>query len=73
MPPSGPRLKVAYTVTELAQMAGESRRKMLRLLLSNGVKLHKRGARGDLVFLSQIRQSFPDLWDSLLDRLRLAE
>lgn len=67
-----PKLKVAYTVAELAEMAGENRRKMRRLLISNGVKLHKRGARGDVVMVSQIRQCFPDLWSSLIDRIRLA-
>lgn len=66
-----PRLKVAYTVRELAEMAGENRRKMRRLLLSNGVKLHKRGRYADVVLLSQIRQCFPELWSSLLDAVRM--
>lgn len=67
-----PRLKVAYTIPELAKMAGISRWKMARLLEANGVKLHKAGAKKRTVLLSQIRQCFPDLWDSLLDVMRLA-
>ena len=72
MPPDAPKLKVAYTVAELAEMAGENRRKMRRLLEANGVKMHKRGKRKSVVLLSQIRQCFPDLWDSIIDRIRLA-
>ena len=65
------KVKVSYTIAELCSLTGWSRWKMVRCLRANGVELHKSGPRGRMVMLSQIRKYFPDLWDSILDALRL--
>lgn len=64
-------MKVMYTVSELAGMAGETRWIMKRLLVANGVKLHPTGkGRKKVVLLTQLRKVFPDLWDSIEERQR---
>lgn len=70
-----PRLKLQldYTITELAALTGQSRYQCVKLLTENGVKMHKRGARKRVVMLSQIRQAFPDFWDSLIERIRMGD
>lgn len=67
------RLQLAYTITELAELTGESRYRVRKLLAQNGVKMHKSGVRKRVVMLSHIRQAFPEFWDSLIERLRMDE
>ena len=64
MDSSGSPLKVAYSVPQLARLAGMSRWSMVRLLRSAGVTLHRIGHKR-LVFLSEVRRALPALWESL--------
>jgi len=63
----GAQLKAAYSIPELAEMAGMPRGKVRRMLDSNGVQLRRNG-RVYVVFLSALRRALPDLWDSIQDR-----
>ena len=62
------KLKAFYSVPELAEMTGVGRGQLRRLLESNGVVLHRNG-RKLVVYLSDIKRSMPDLWESTLDVL----
>ena len=70
--PPGERAKPQawFTVTELATMAGVSRRRMQRLLETNKVHPKRTGGR-TVVFLYQLRNGFPELWYSLKERAEL--
>jgi hypothetical protein len=66
MPPAtpvttAPELKAAYTVPELAAMAGLSRFQVYRLIKRHSVTLVD-----ELVPLISFRTCFPDLWESIV-------
>ena len=63
------KLRAFYTVAELARMAGVSTKAMRRRLEAEGVELRpERPRRGQprVVCLCQIKQAWPDLWDSMV-------
>lgn len=64
-------LKASYTVCELASMAGQSRYVTLKALESTNVPIYSRG-RVLTVYLSDLRERHPALWDSILEILRLS-
>lgn len=55
--------QVAYSVRELASLAGMSKGRMARVLSTNGVELSRSGNKR-LVFLSSLERALPDLVDS---------
>lgn len=62
-------VRAIYTVRELAEMAGISRRRMARKLRAEGITLQpERPRRGQpqTVCLCQLRGAWPDLWDSMV-------
>jgi excisionase family DNA binding protein len=63
------KLKLAYTISELAQMTGFTRFQLYRLLDQAGLK-NLRPGKKRLVYLSQLRKCASELFDSLtmLDR-----
>jgi hypothetical protein len=63
--PSG-KVRLWYTIGELAELTGESRYKVTQTLETNGVTIRRRG-RVRVVFLSALKHGFPDLWESLLE------
>ena len=65
------KLQIAYTLPELAQLTGWSVYRCESLLREQGIKLHKQGKKKRVVMLSEIRKSFPEFWDSLLDKIRM--
>ncbi len=56
--------QVVYTIRELAGLVGISKKRTVRILASNGVKMHWAG-QARVVFLSSIDQAMPDLVDSI--------
>jgi hypothetical protein len=60
-------LKAAYTIPEIAALAGISRGRARRILESNHVELRRNG-RVIVVYLSALKRALPDLWESILDR-----
>jgi hypothetical protein len=63
-------VKAVYTVTELARLAGISRFRMLRMLISQRVTVVQRGPRRPaVVCLSCLKRAWPDLWDALVVRI----
>ena len=67
------KLKAVYTVGELARAAGLDKRVFVRMLKNEGLVLRRPAKAGQpqLVTISQLRKSWPDLWDSLLQMQRL--
>ena len=65
-------LKVIYTVSELAALAGLSRFRTLRLLESARVPI-KRSGRLLVVYLAELRSACPAFWDGVLDRAQGAQ
>ena len=57
-------VRAVMTVPELAKLANVSRREMAKLLMAGGVRLFRMG-RTRRVFLAEIRQRMPELWESL--------
>jgi hypothetical protein len=66
-------LRAAYSLGQLARMAGMDRRTLNRLLESNRVKMvrNRRGHRW--VCLSALREQWPDFWTSVLDRTAVVQ
>lgn len=62
------RLKALYTVQELADMAGVSRNRMVRLLDAYGIEFMASGTHTKLVPLSQIHEKMKALYDSFKAR-----
>jgi hypothetical protein len=58
-------IKPVYTMSQLAQLIGQSRRSTERLMLANGVRIlrmhHLR-----LVDLASLRDALPSLWESIV-------
>lgn len=65
-------LQAAYPVTKLARMTGISRWQLYRLLRKKRVRTIKGMGTVELVSLIAFRDAFPDLYASMLERLRLA-
>lgn len=60
-------LKAQYTVSELAELAGMSRKAMRRTLVQGGVPIEGRGARvPGRVWVSDLQEHMPKLWESLV-------
>jgi len=58
--------KIAYSLAELEEMSGLSKRRIERALSSNNVQFHYVGAqRKRLVFLSDLEVALPSLVDSV--------
>lgn len=66
-------LKAAYSVREIARMAGMDHRAVLTLLRQMGVKVSWRGERRRSFILLVHLQQVPDLWESLLLKLQIEE
>ena len=63
-------MKAFYTIPELAELAGVSYKRMLRLLDAYGVEFFGEGRRNKLVPLSQIREKMKPMYDSFQMRER---
>lgn len=63
-------VKVEYTLRELIDRAGLSRKVLLAVLKSAGIKMHRRG-RILAVYLSELRRDAPELWASMEERAHL--
>jgi hypothetical protein len=57
-----------FDIADLVEMCGPgwNRRKVIRLLKAHQVKLHRNGHKYQ-VMLSDLRNSFPELWNSLVE------
>jgi hypothetical protein len=66
------RLKACYTVRELAEDSGLTRWQVIRLLNRAGIS--SRIGRQRVVYLSVLRKSLPELWESMvyMEQLRQA-
>lgn len=60
-------MKAVYRLSELARMAGVSRKVMGRILKANGV-LPRRDRGVQEFYLATLRAALPDLWDSIASR-----
>lgn len=60
-------LKAIYTIAEMAKLAGLSRYRTLRTLESAGVRTDRLAHRR-VVFLADLHDACPALWDSILAR-----
>lgn len=60
------KLKAVYTLTELAGLSGISRRRVLRLLGTNHVRVNRSG-RSLIVLAGDLKKGFPGLWDSVVE------
>lgn len=58
------RLKPLYTIGELAEMAGVSRKRMVKILRAYGVEYLTAGPRYRMVPLSELREKVKPLYDS---------
>ncbi len=67
-------LKAAYGISELAELMGSDRQRVLRLVRKHGLvpQNHKHRQKIE-VPLSRFRDALPELWDSVLLRLQLEE
>jgi len=63
-------VKVLYGVAELGRLAGMSSKKVERVLKNAGVPIHQDGKVKE-VYLSELKEYLPQLWDSLLTRRAL--
>ncbi len=60
-------LKTIYRVSELAALAGVSRRAMLSLLAGHGITPLRQGrGKPKYVTISELRSAMPELWESML-------
>jgi hypothetical protein len=59
------RVQATYTLTELANAARLTRRRIERMLRSANVPIHKQ-KRGTLIYASELQAQMPLLWASLL-------
>lgn len=67
-------LKAAYSMTELADMAGLSKKQMTRKLRNAQVRTYQSVERGKRwVVLSSFAEAYPDLWDSIILRAQLRD
>lgn len=63
-------VKVVYGVSELARMCDMSTKKVERVLKGAGVPVKKLGGVKQ-VFLSDLKEHLPELWDSIVLRCAL--
>lgn len=64
-------LKIAYSLGELAQMAGMHRRALRTLLRAEGVPIRSHGERHKAYVLLSDLQQLPHFWNALLLKLGL--
>lgn len=67
--PKRPTLKAAYSVAELAELAGLSRWQIYRLIKRTGMRTIKGQGTKELVPLVAFRDAMPDLYASMLERM----
>lgn len=67
------KLKTFYTVPELAEMLGEDRFKVGRMLENMGVVEQAAPGKKRVVWLSKLREKMPDAWASILDKKSLED
>lgn len=67
-------VRAAYSVAELAKMAGLEARRLVRILTNAQVPIRGAGGRGasQEVLLQDVQQGFPELWNSIQMRRGLA-
>jgi hypothetical protein len=67
-------LKAAYSLTELAGMAGLSRKQMRRKLENAQVRTYQSTERGKRwVVLASFAEAYPELWDSIILRAQFTD
>jgi len=62
-------LAVLFSLTELATLCGVSRKRLLRLLETNGVKVLRAGRRF-VVSRVALSEALPDVYEGLRERVR---
>ena len=66
----GFKLRSAYTIRDLADMAALPRGRVERMLESAGVEFDNAG-RTRVVLLTELRESMPRFWESVITRLAM--
>lgn len=56
------KVKAMYGLAELARLSGLSKKRVRSLLMKSGVL-----KEGGIVYLSDLKQSIPEFWESCLD------
>ena len=64
-------LQLIYTPTQLAQLTGISRWQAIRLVEQAGIPWQRNG-RNRFIYLSQLKEALPLVWDSLVATRQVA-